>query len=108
MTMGPSSERFCAYGVRSAPRTFKMVGMIRRRHRPVPDDGPTGPAPPRIGAAVGGVLLGRLVAVAVDAVGGCLAKRSVAPSQAEDTPRQVVEVNGRLVQTQLDDGILKR
>src|SRR3954454_10356576 len=108
MTMGPSSERFCAYGVRSAPRTFKMVGMLRRPHRPVPDDGPSGPAPPRIGSAVGRFLVGSLVAVAVVAVGGYFALRSVATRQAEDTTRQVVEVNGRLVQTALDDGILKR
>jgi signal transduction histidine kinase len=85
-----------------------MVGMLRRRHRPVPVDGPTGPAPPRIGSAVGRFLLGSFVAVAVVAVGGYFALRSIATKQAEDTTAQVVEVNGRLVQTALDDGILKR
>jgi two-component system NarL family sensor kinase len=108
MAIGPSSERFCAYGVRSAPATFKMLGMLRRRHRPVPDDRPAGPAPPRIGSAVGRFLLGSFVAVAVVTVGGYFALRSIATKQAEDTTRQVVEVNGRLVQTALGDGLLKR
>jgi two-component system, NarL family, sensor kinase len=82
--------------------------MLRRRHRPVPDDEPTGPAPPRIGSAVARFVLGSLVAVAVVAVGGYFALRSIATTEAEETTRQLVEVNGRLVQTALDDGILKR
>jgi two-component system, NarL family, sensor kinase len=82
--------------------------MLRRPHRPVPHDGPSGPPPPRIGSAVGRFLLGSFVAVAVVAVGGYFALRSIATKQAEDTTAQVVEVNGRLVQTALDNGILKR
>src|SRR3954449_369035 len=82
--------------------------MLRRHQRPVPRDGPTGPPPPRIGSAVARFVMGSLVAVVVVAVGGYIALRGVATSQAEDTTAQIVEVNGRLVQTALDDGVLKR
>jgi two-component system NarL family sensor kinase len=85
-----------------------MVVMLRRRTRPVPRDGTTGPAPPRIGSAVARFVLGSLVAVVVVAVGGYIALRDVATQQAENTTAQTVEINGRLVQTALDDGILKR
>jgi two-component system NarL family sensor kinase len=53
-------------------------------------------------------VLGSFIAVVVVAVGGYIALRDVATQQAEDTTAQIVEVNGRLVQTALDDGILKR
>jgi two-component system NarL family sensor kinase len=81
--------------------------MLRRRHRSVPEDGPVGSAPPRIGAAVARFVGLSFLAVAVVAVAGYFALRSVATKEAEDTTRQLVEVNGRLVQTALDDGILK-
>jgi len=84
------------------------VMLRRRKRRPVPRDGTTGPAPPRIGSAVARFVLGSLVAVVVVAVGGYIALRDVATQQAEDTTAQVVEINGRLVQTALEDGILKR
>src|SRR3954449_8672861 len=82
--------------------------MLRRHQRPVPRDGTSGPAPPRIGSAVARFVLGSLVAVIVVAVGGYIALRGVATSQAEDTTAQIVEVNGRLVQTAPDDGGLQR
>lgn len=85
-----------------------MVVMLRRRHRPVPREGPTGPAPPRIGSAVARFVLGSLVAIVVVVVGGYIALRDIATKQAEDTTAQIVEVNGRLVQTALDNGLLKR
>src|SRR3954453_6470951 len=85
-----------------------MGMMLRRRHRPVPSDGTSGPAPPRIGSAVARFVLGSLVAGIVVVVGGYIALRDVATEQAEDTTAQVVEINGRLVQTALEDGILKR
>src|SRR3954469_23284787 len=86
-----------------------MPVMLRRRKRPpVPRDGTTGPPPPRISSAVARFVMGSLVAVVVVAVGGSIALRDVATNQAEDTTAQIVEVNGRLVQTALDDGILKR
>jgi two-component system, NarL family, sensor kinase len=94
--------------VLSSAAPVKMSAMLRRRHRPVPRDSLSGAAPPRIGAAVARFVLGSFVAVAVVAVGGYFALRSIATKEAEDTTRQVVEVNGRLVQTALDDGILKR
>jgi two-component system, NarL family, sensor kinase len=85
-----------------------MVGMLRRHRRSVPREGPTGPAPPRIGSAVARFVLGSLVAIVVVAVGGYIALRDIATTEAEDTTAQIVEVNGRLVQTALKDGILKR
>jgi|tagenome__1003787_1003787.scaffolds.fasta_scaffold20930100_2 two-component system NarL family sensor kinase len=85
-----------------------MVVMLRRRHRSVPREEPSRPAPPRIGSAVARFVLGSLVAVVVVVVGGYIALRDIATSQAEDTTAQIVEVNGRLVQTALKDGILKR
>jgi two-component system, NarL family, sensor kinase len=94
--------------VRSAAQTVKMGMMIRRRHRPVPREGTPGPAPPRIGSAVARFVLGSLVAMVVVVVGGYIALRDIATSQAEETTAQIAEVNGRLVQTALDDGLLKR
>jgi two-component system NarL family sensor kinase len=82
--------------------------MLRRRHRSVPREGPGGPAPPRIGSAVARFVLGSLVAVVVVAVGGYIALRDVATTEAEGTTAQIAEVNGRLVQTALEDGLLKR
>lgn len=82
--------------------------MLRRRRRLVPDEGPVGAAPPRTGAAVARFVGLSLLAVAVVAVAGYFALRSVATKEAEDRTRQIVEVNGRLVQTAIDDGILKR
>jgi signal transduction histidine kinase len=48
------------------------------------------------------------VAVIVVAVGGYIALRDVATTEAEGTTAQIAEVNGRLVQTALDDGLLDR
>src|SRR3954470_22031411 len=84
------------------------VMLRRRKRRPAPRDGTTGPAPPRIGSAVARFVLGSLVAIVVVAVGGYIALRDIATTEAEDTTAQIVEVNGRLVQTALKDGILKR
>jgi len=85
-----------------------MPVMLRRRQRSVPHAGTGGPPPPRIGSAVARFVLGSLVAVVVVAVGGYIALRDVATTEAEGTTAQIAEVNGRLVQTALDDGILKR
>ena len=85
-----------------------MPVMPRRRQRSAPRAGAGGPAPPTIGSAVARFVLGSLVAVVVVAVGGYIALRDVATTEAEGTTAQIVEVNGRLVQTALDDGILKR
>jgi two-component system, NarL family, sensor kinase len=74
----------------------------------VPDDGPAGVAPPGIGSAVARFVVGSLVAVAVVVVGGYFALRSVTIDDAERGTRQLVEVDGRLVQGALTDGILKR
>ena len=82
--------------------------MLRRRHRRVPDDGPTGTAPPRIGSAVARFVLGSLVAVAVVVVGGYFALRKVTIDDAERGTSQLVQIDGRLVQGQLEDGILRR
>jgi two-component system NarL family sensor kinase len=65
-------------------------------------------APPRIGSAVARFLVGSLVAAAVVVVGGYFALRSVAITQAERNTRQLVEVEGRLVSSQLTDGVLRR
>jgi signal transduction histidine kinase len=82
--------------------------VLRRRHRRVPDDGPTGTAPPRIGSAVARFVLGSLVAVAVVIVGGYFALRKVTIDDAERGTSQLVQIDGRLVQGQLEDGILRR
>jgi two-component system, NarL family, sensor kinase len=82
--------------------------MLRRHRRLVPREGPTGPAPPRIGSAVARFVLGSFVAIVVVAVGGYIALRDIATTEAENTTAQIVEVNGRLVQTALENGILKR
>jgi signal transduction histidine kinase len=65
-------------------------------------------APPAIGAAVARFALGSLVAVAVVAVGGYFALRSVAIKEAERNTRLLAETNGRLVAAAgLSNGILR-
>jgi signal transduction histidine kinase len=82
-------------------------GVLRRRHRRVPDDGPAGVKPPGIGSAVARFVIGSLVAAAVVVVGGYFALRSVTIDDAQRGTRQLVEVDGRLVQGALSDGLLK-
>jgi two-component system NarL family sensor kinase len=82
--------------------------VLRRRHRRVPDDGPAGSAPPRIGSAVARFVAGSLVAVAVVVVGGYFALRKVTIDDAERGTSQLVQIDGRLVQGALRDGILRR
>lgn len=94
--------------MRSARLTFKLVSVLRKHHRPVPDDGPIGAPPPRIGSAVARFVLGSLVAVAVVVVGGYFALRSVTINEAEKNTRQLVDADGRLVTTALEDGLLER
>jgi two-component system NarL family sensor kinase len=74
----------------------------------VPAHGPTQVKPPGIGSAVARFVVGSLVAVAVVVVGGYFALRSVTIDDAERGTRQLVEVDGRLVQGVLSDGLLKR
>jgi signal transduction histidine kinase len=62
--------------------------------------------PPSVRSAVGRFVLGSLAAVAVIAIGGYFALRSVAIQQAEQDTRQRVQIEGRLVETALEDGVL--
>jgi two-component system, NarL family, sensor kinase len=74
----------------------------------VPVDGRADVKPPGIGSAVARFVVGSLAAVAVVVVGGYFALRSVTIQDAERGTRQLVEVNGRLVQGAVTDGLLKR
>jgi signal transduction histidine kinase len=74
----------------------------------VPDDGPVGVPPPSIGSAVARFVAGSLVAVAVVTVGGYFALRNITIQDAERATRQLVQIDGRLVQSALTDGLLKR
>ena len=74
----------------------------------MPDDGPVGVPPPSIGSAVARFVAGSLVAVAVVTVGGYFALRNITIQDAERGTRQLVQIDGRLVQSALSDGLLKR
>jgi two-component system, NarL family, sensor kinase len=64
-------------------------------------------APPRLRAAVGRFTLGSLVAIGVIVLGGFLALRGVALSEAENGTRDRVRADGQLVEAAgLRDGIL--
>jgi signal transduction histidine kinase len=65
-------------------------------------------APPAIGAAVARFVAGSLVAVLVVTIGGYFALRRVTIQDAERGTKQLVQIDGRLVQTSLRDGLLKR
>jgi two-component system NarL family sensor kinase len=62
--------------------------------------------PPRVAPAVSRFVLGSLAAIAVIAIGGYFALRSVAIDEAERDTRVRVTVEGQLVQTALSDGVL--
>src|SRR3954463_5419415 len=62
--------------------------------------------PPRVAPAVSRFILGSLAAIAVIAIGGYFALRSVAIDEAERDTRERVLVEGRLVQTALKNGVL--
>jgi signal transduction histidine kinase len=62
--------------------------------------------PPRVAPAVSRFILGSLAAVAVIAIGGYFALRSVAIDEAERDTRSRVTVEGQLVETALSDGVL--
>jgi signal transduction histidine kinase len=65
-------------------------------------------APPRVDAAVARFMLGSLAAIAVIVVGGFFALRSVAIDEAEADTRDLVQTEGRLVETAaLGDGVLR-
>jgi len=64
-------------------------------------------SPPRVAPAVGRFVLGSLAAIAVIAIGGYFALRSVAIDEAERDTRERVQIEGRLVQTALSDGVIK-
>src|SRR6185312_14441013 len=82
--------------------------VLRRRHRRVPDD-PTGDvAPPAISSAVARFVAGSLVAVLVVAIGGYFALRNITITDAERGTEQLVQIDGRLVQSSLRDPLLKR
>jgi len=85
-----------------------MGRVLRRRHRPVPDDGLAGPDPPSVRSAVARFVIGSLVAVSVVVVGGYFALRSITIDDAERATSQLVQIDGRLVQGALSDGLLKR
>jgi two-component system NarL family sensor kinase len=74
----------------------------------VPDDGRVGVAPPRIGSAVARFVAGMLVAFAVVSVGGYFALRRITIDDAKRGTSQLVQIDGRLVQSALGDGLLKR
>jgi two-component system NarL family sensor kinase len=74
----------------------------------VPDDGTSGAAPPRIGSAVARFVIGSLVAVGVVVVGGYFALRNITIDDAERGTSQLVQIDGRLVQGALTDGLLRR
>src|SRR4051794_31465845 len=63
-------------------------------------------SPPRVAPAVSRFILGSLAAIAVIAIGGYFALRSVAIDEAERDTRQRVIVEGRLLQTALSNGVL--
>jgi signal transduction histidine kinase len=65
-------------------------------------------APPAIGSAVARFVAGSLVAVAVVVVGGYFALRNITIHDAERGTRQLVQIDGRLVQGALTDGLLER
>jgi two-component system, NarL family, sensor kinase len=83
--------------------------VLRRRHRRVPDDrvGDVAP-PPAIGSAVARFVAGSLVAVLVVVIGGYFALNRITIQDAERGTRQLVQIDGRLVQNSLRNGILKR
>jgi len=64
-------------------------------------------SPPRVAPAVARFVLGSLAAIAVIAIGGYFALRSVAVDEAERDTRERVIVEGRLVETALTDGVLR-
>jgi two-component system, NarL family, sensor kinase len=65
-------------------------------------------APPSIRSAVARFVVGSLVAVAVIGVGGYFALRRITIDNAERGTSQLVQIDGRLVQSSIDDGLLKR
>ena len=67
-----------------------------------------GVPPPSIGSAVARFVAGSLVAVVVIVVGGYFALRSITIQDAERGTRQLVQIDGRLVQGAVTDGLLKR
>jgi two-component system, NarL family, sensor kinase len=93
--------------MRSVPAAVKMGNVRLRRHsrRRVPDD--VGGPPPSIAGAVGRFLLGTLLAILVVGVGGFFALRSVAINEAERATRDRAEVLGKLVESDLRDGVLR-
>ena len=64
-------------------------------------------SPPRVAPAVGRFVLGSLAAIAVIAIGGYFALRSVAIDEAERDTRERVLIEGRLVETALSEGVIK-
>ena len=74
----------------------------------MPDESSGNVAPPAIGSAVARFVAGSIVAVLVVAVGGYFALRNITISDAERGTQQLVQIDGRLVQSSLTDGILKR
>lgn len=81
-----------------------MRGMFDRRK----NHGATGiPPPPSTGAAVARFVAGSLLAVAVVAVGGYFALRSITVEEAERNTREQVQLEGALVEAAgLSDGVL--
>src|SRR4051812_40254275 len=64
-------------------------------------------SPPRVAPAVSRFVLGSLAAIAVIAIGGYFALRSVAIDEAERDTRERVLIEGRLVETALTEGVIK-
>lgn len=67
-----------------------------------------GVPPPRIGSAVARFVAGMLIAFAVVTVGGYFALRKITIDDAKRGTRQLVQIDGRLVQGAVTDGLLKR
>jgi signal transduction histidine kinase len=85
-----------------------MRAVRLRRDTRGPRGGPDDAAPPRIGSAVARFVAGSLVAVAVVVGAGYFALRSVAINEAERATRNLVEVQGRLASSKLQNGLLRR
>lgn len=64
------------------------------------------PTPPSIASAVTRFMLGSLAAIAVIVIGGFFALRDVATEEAERDTRERVQIEGKLVETALLDGVL--
>ena len=64
-------------------------------------------SPPRVAPEVGRFVLGSLAAIAVIAIGGYFALRSVAIDEAERDTRERVQIEGRLVATALTEDVIK-